>query len=282
MRRARRSFVAAIAILVGLLPAASRALASESTSDAKVRCAAAYEQAQELRRQDKLSASRSELMICNATCPRALALDCKRWLSEVEALMPTVLLRATDAQGHPVAARVLMDGALLVDRWGDAALSVDAGDHTFRFESPAGLSEDVRVSLHGGEREREIKAVLAPTADPLAGPSTPVPQTTKVLGAVGIGGLGVAGVLTLIGHFQVGHLESTCAPHCTSGQVGAVRALYDLGWVSAGVGVASLAAALFVWHPWQKSDAAAPAPPPISRVFVMPSYGGARIGIDFQ
>ena len=72
---------------------------AEAAGQDKVRCAAAYEQAQELRRQDKLAASREQLRLCQETCPRSLLADSQRWDGELDALIPTARLRATDAEG---------------------------------------------------------------------------------------------------------------------------------------------------------------------------------------
>jgi hypothetical protein len=290
---ARRCLAAVIPVLVGVWPLSALAMGGATPSapakgDAKVRCAAAYEQAQELRRQEKLMASRSELLICEETCPRVLVTDCRKWQSEIDALMPTVLLRAVDAQGNPVDARVLLDGTLFLDRWSEAPLSVDAGDHTFRFESASGLAQDVRVSLHTAERGHVIKAVLAPASvqsPPTGAAGTrPIPGASYGLGAVGAATLGLAGVLTLAGHVQVGHLRSTCAlpvPHCSASEVDTVAAIYDIAWVSAGVGVAALAAALIVWRPWQSAYAAETPGPGAGHLFVKPTYGGALVGFDF-
>jgi hypothetical protein len=239
----------------------------------KVRCAAAYEQGQELRRQDKLSASRSQLLICEQTCPRTLVADCTKWRNEVEALMPTVRLRASDGQGRPVEARVLLDGTLLLERLAEEPVPVDSGDHTFHFESPSGVTADVSVSLHGGERAREVEAILAPPV--VTPPPAPhlVPTSSYVLGAVGVAGLATAGGFSLVGHVDAGHLRSTCAPGCAPGQVSSIATLYDVGWVSAGVGVASLAVALVLWKPWQRTPATV-----TSGLFVAPTIGGALIG----
>jgi hypothetical protein len=270
MHRARRGFAAATLVLA----------ASSSTTVAhavdKVRCAAAYEQGQELRRQDKLSASRSQLLICEQNCPKALAADCTKWQAEVEALMPTVRLRARDALGQPIGARVFVDGALLLDQLVDAPVPVDSGDHTFRFESPSGVTADVHVSLHGAERAREIEAVLAPAVVAVAVPSArrSIPPSAYVLGAMGVAGLALAAGLSLKGHLDAGHLRSTCAPGCAPDQVDSIATLYDVAWVGAGVGVASLAVALALWRPWQF----APAPPAAGDLFVAPTIGGAMVG----
>jgi hypothetical protein len=250
---------------------------AEAAGDTKVRCAAAYEQSQELRRQDKLSAARSQLLLCEQTCPRALATDCKRWGSEVDALLPTVRLHATDGQGHAVDARVLVDGTLLVERLPDASVQVDTGDHRFRFESATGLTDEVRVSLHGGERDREIAAVLAPAAFPpaaLSPPPTPrpIPPATYALGGLGVAGLGLGLALAIDGHVNASHLQSTCSPACAPSRVDAIGTVYDVAWVSAGVGVAAIAGALLWWRPWQKTASST-----ATTVFVAPTVGGLRL-----
>jgi hypothetical protein len=276
---ARRRLAAASALLAA--SSASSAAIATNAAD-KVRCTAAYEQSQELRRHDALSAARSQLVICEQACPRALAADCTKWEAEVEALMPTVRLRATDGQGHSVDARVLVDGTLLVERIGDASIAVDSGDHTFRFESASGLTSEVRVSLHGGERDRTIEAVLAPAraAEPAAHASEgrPFPTPTYVLGAVGVVGVGLALALTTWGHLDAGHLASTCAPRCAPGDVDSIRTAYDVGWVIGGIGVVSLAVALVLWKPWEERPA-----PTSGGLFVLPTVGGgAALGWTFR
>lgn len=268
-----RGTVAAIGVLF-VVPS----LATPSRAADKVRCGAAYEQGQELRRQDKLSAAREQLMICEQTCPKTLTADCTRWRQEVEALMPTVRLRASDGQGHPVDARVLMDGTLLLDKLVDAPVAVDSGEHTFRFESASGLTTEVHVSLHGAERGREIEGVLAPASPPAPavappGKLPPVPTVSWVLAAVGGVGLGLGAVLSVKGHIDASHLQSTCAPSCAPGEVDSIATQYTVGWVGAGIGVAALAAAVVLWAPWRSGE-----PAQSGRLYVAPTLGGAVVG----
>jgi hypothetical protein len=256
--------------------------ASARADDAKVRCAAAYEQAQVLRRQDKLAASRSELTICEQTCPRALAADCTKWRGEVEALMPTVRLSARDANGHAVDARVLVDGTVLLEHLTDAPVPVDSGEHTFRFESPSGAAADVHAQLHGGERAKEIEAVFPVAQGTSTAPSQPhdgesgMPTASYVLGGIGIVGLGVGGALSIKGHLDASHLQSTCAPYCAPSDVNAISTLYTAGWISAGVGAAALVAALVVWRPWDRSTSTT-----AQSVFVVPAAFGAGAPTGF-
>ncbi len=277
MLRVRRTLLA-----LGLVLAGASSVSQARADDSKVRCAAAYEQGQELRRQDKLAASRTELSICEQTCPRALAADCTKWQTEVLALMPTVRLRARNREGHPVSARVLMDGAPLTEQVTDAALPVDSGEHTFRFESAEGVSVDVHASLHAGERGKEVVAVLGALSLPAAAPPTaatsrPMPTATYVFGAIGLAGLGLGAALSSKGHVDASHLESTCAPACSPSDVNAISTLYTVGWVSAGVGLASVAAGLVVWRPWEHASQAS-----AQRMFVSPQLGGATLGVSLD
>ena len=291
MRKAGRGIATVALLLLGTTPSQasspSPAPASKITEEAKVRCTAAYEEAQELRRQERLMAAKSELSICVQTCPAILLTDCVRWQSEVDALMPTVLLRATDDRGRPIPARVLLDGTLLLDRWTEAPVAVDAGDHTFRFETPTGLSQEVRVSLHSGERGRDVHAALFATAPApvrlTAGspPSRPVPRAAWVVGGVGAFVLTAGGALALVGHVQESHLSHSCAPHCTPAEVSTVVDLYDVAWVSAGVGAALLLTSLLVWRPWS-SSVESRAQAASSSILVAPSLGGGLVKFSFQ
>src|SRR6185312_12809902 len=78
-------------------------------------CISAAEQSQVQRRDAHLRAARAQLVLCaRDACPRAIQKDCKRWLGEVEAAMPTVVIHAVDPSGGDiVGARALVDGVRL-------------------------------------------------------------------------------------------------------------------------------------------------------------------------
>jgi hypothetical protein len=258
------------------------ATSAYSMDDAKVRCAAAYEQAQQLRRQDRLLSARAQLLICKETCSAAFAQDCERWRSEVDTLLPTVRLRPLDANGQPLAAvRVFIDGLLLEDVKVGAPLQVDAGEHTFRFESPPLKPIQVRVALHGGERERDVSVMLKPES--AAGDEggegetkmRPPTAATYIFGAVSLIGFGVAGGLSLKGHLDYSERKDACAPRCTQGDVDSIFGIYRAAWISAGVGAAALVGAILVWRPWErvavKQESAG--------FFVAPSLTGVAVGM---
>src|SRR5262245_50081541 len=67
----------------------------------KEQCAQAYEQAQSLQMEHRLLEARAELQVCtNEKCPKQVSADCWRWLANVEASTPTLVITARSAAGE--------------------------------------------------------------------------------------------------------------------------------------------------------------------------------------
>src|SRR5258706_11127444 len=79
--------------------------------DVKNACASASETAQQLRIDGKLRAAHEQLTACSRPiCPAIVKRDCDAWLSEVEAILPSIVLVARDETGRDlVDVRVLLD-----------------------------------------------------------------------------------------------------------------------------------------------------------------------------
>jgi hypothetical protein len=288
------------ALASGLVVSALSSVASPAWAGDKQRCTEAYEQSQELRRQKKLSGARAALLVCEQECPRILVTDCERWRSEVEAVLPTVRLEATDAQGKPADAGVLVDGVPLVSRVGDDPVAVDPGEHVFRFVGRDGATSEQRVILKEGEQGRTVSAVLgAPAsgdspetgggvsgehaAPRTGGERRHIPVASYVLGGVGVVGLAVGTVLTIKGHVDESDLRSSCAPTCSTGAVDSIAHQYNGAWISAGVGLVALGTAVVLWRPWQREPAAprAASLAPLVTPVVTPTFAGAAARISF-
>ena len=147
----------------------------------KKACLASYESSQELRRQGSLRAAREQFAVCaRAVCPKALSVDCTKWLEEVQSTMPTVVIEGRDAAGgETIAIRVLLDGKPLVERLDGRAIEVDPGQRTFRYEY-GGEHIEERIVIREGERNRKLtasfaKAAPAPSATPPATAAPPTP-----------------------------------------------------------------------------------------------------------
>src|SRR4051794_15860289 len=101
---------ASIAVLgaIGVAPMSARA-------DEKAACVAAVEEADTLRTKGSLKAAREDFIRCAQTsCPKVVRDDCATGLREVEAELPSVVIRATDGAGNDLAdVRVEARGATL-------------------------------------------------------------------------------------------------------------------------------------------------------------------------
>jgi hypothetical protein len=208
--------VAPIMALSVLVTAPARA---EVTKD---QCVDANGEAQELRREGKLSAARDKLVLCsNRSCPAMVRDDCTKRLDELEKAQPTVAFEAKDAAGNDVSVvKVTVDGKPLADKLDGTALRVDVGQHVFTFEVVGQPPVTRTLVMTEGEKGRQevvaigaaSPATSAPTfaaAPPrqAAGSQTPAagplhieqPATTggmgtqRVFGLVS-GGIGLAGV----------------------------------------------------------------------------------------
>jgi hypothetical protein len=261
-----RSFVLAsllrrIFLSLAFVLAADHA-ARASDVDSKARCKASYENAQVLRREEKLATARVQLGICRETCPGPLAQQCVAWDSEIEALIPTVRIAVRDrATGILIKdVRISIDGRL-IEATSDL-IQVDPGTHTFRVEATGYSPIETREETHAGEREHPINILLdapPPTShqQPTAPPPAP-PQKSKlpsvIFGSIGGVSVGFAGALSLKGHLDKSSLKDDCAPYCSEGDVDSIRTLW---WTSAGlatVGILAITAAILLWPPAHESS----------------------------
>jgi hypothetical protein len=229
--------------------------ASATGETDKIECATSYTKGQELRRQGSLRAAREQLLVCASERCGKIQPECVRWVTELDETMPSVVLRARDAQGGDVAdVRVLLDGAPLVERLDGRTVPVDPGEHTFRFERAGSPPVDFHALIVEAEKSREVSvrfggsasalpAMAPPVATVVA--SRPIPWSAYLLGGIGLAGLGTFSLFGVWGVADRGDLEA-CRGTCSSSQVDAVEHKFIVADVSLGVSVAALGAALVV------------------------------------
>src|SRR5262245_49024443 len=128
MRRGASAFLVA-AVLLGIGDRASAA-------DEKLACVTAAETAQQQRSANKLRQARASLHICaRDVCPAVVRSDCTQWLAEVEASVPTIVLRAQDPRGADLTdVKVQLDGAPIADKIDGLPIEVDPGQHVLSWE----------------------------------------------------------------------------------------------------------------------------------------------------
>jgi hypothetical protein len=259
-------------------------------------CIASSTSGQTLRKDGKLLAAREEMIACaRDACPAIVRAHCARWLSEVDASIPSVVVRAQDASGaDAIGAHLTIDGR--TSKLDGQPVRLDPGTHTIAIANDHGGQKSESVLLVEGETSRIVTLRFppppgaAPAAEPAPPPAPPppasrterrVPTGAWVLGGAGVVVLGVATYFGVAAANQLSTLDGTCSPHCTNAatQTGRTDALaFD---VSLGVGIAAVAGAV-LWAVAFPSRETVPATARATARFdVKPVAGGAVAGVTF-
>jgi hypothetical protein len=245
---------AAASLILALATVAPRA-AADSTSD----CIAASEDAQSLRDRRSLLAARDRLAVCSRdVCPAPIRFDCIQQRGEVDAAMPSVVLRAKDARAEDlVDVRVLCDGVVLATQEDGKALAVDPGTHTFRFEAQGVPPVERKLVIGEGEKNRLILAEMVSATSALRVSAAPTPAESVepatllwtpglVVGAIGVAATIPMTVLWLSSTGDVHQMRDTCAPSaggagCSADRVDSDRTKLVIGDFFLGVAAAGIA-----------------------------------------
>jgi hypothetical protein len=250
----------------------------------KAACAHAAEEGQRLRAESKLREAREAFTACAAErCPALIRSDCSGWLAEVEAAVPTVVIRAIPAeeQGRELfEVEVRIDGVVQTSKLDGRELPVNPGEHHFAFSAPGRVPAEDDIVVRVGEKHR-LLTVSLPSVNPPAPAAIvkPLPPPPPRMGAgtkallIG-GGVALAGAAAFgtSGWLEERSLRRTCAPACQQGDVDGARLRLRVADVSLLVAVAALAGAgVLIWT----------APDGNSSVGVTPLARGALVGVRF-
>ena len=263
----RRGMGSLLMVALALAPATSRVLAAPKVpagpaappgAKDKKECLAATNEGQDLRGEGKLRAAREQFLLCaREVCPGALRTECTKWVGELDADIPSIVVRVTRDQLDVEGANVTLDGApIALD---GKPIVLDPGPHTLVASAPppaAGSSEQ-KLVLATGEKNRSVTLVL-PTTEPKAEPASPppvivAPQTSGsgapawawVAGGVGVAGLGVFAFFAATGVHDVHRLDSECAPRCADADVDAAKRKLLFADIGLGVGIVGLGLATY-------------------------------------
>jgi hypothetical protein len=262
-------------VLAGALALAAPGVAR---GDDTVReCIAASTDGQTLRDQGSLRAARERLLVCaRDVCPGIVRSHCAKWLAEVEARTPSLVVRAQDATGADRPDAVLnVDGAPA--KLDGHALALDPGEHTLTVTIDQ-TTKRQKLLLVEGERSRVVVVRMEPPAAPLVHEERPpaprettrgVPLGAWILGGAGVAMLGGALAFTFVAKGDKDTLDATCSPHCTQAATQPGRthqAVSDVLYVAGGVAVAGAMVWAFVWPSRSESEV---------RVGIAPTIGGA-------
>lgn len=172
------------------------AVCADVRADSKQECAAAYEKTQALRDEAKLIDARIQAVACSSsTCSDYVITDCARWLTELDAILPTVVFTAVDGAGaETTAVRVTVDGQVVSEKLDGKAVPMDPGEHTVLFESAGAAVIQQKVLIRQGEKNRLLAASFKKA--PPEGPVGPAGSSWNGyrIGAIAAGVVGLAGI----------------------------------------------------------------------------------------
>lgn len=282
-----RSIPFAIGMSLSIIPAIAQA------ADEQV-CSAAHVQAQVLKRDapEKLIERRAQLRICaGSTCARSIIEACTKWMSEVDDLIPTMVVAVTDEHGLDVkSVNLVVDGtarASGVYRADGSRVELDPGEHKLFVAAIGYRTEYATVTVRPGERTRlalvlTALAPLAPKREREAeSGGRPIPTASLIAFGGGAVGLLAGVVLTVV---ALGEKSKCSANACVGTNPTANESALEketigltLGYATAVVG-AGLGLALWL-HDTKKDPAPTNLGPPSARARVMPLLGAGWLGV---
>lgn len=251
-------------------------------------CADAYTKGQEERLAGRLISARAQFQTCaDPSCPGAVVQDCKRWVTEVEADLPSAVIKVTDTAGRvPMGLSVFLDGqSVPIDALGKPFV-LAPGPHVLHIEAPGYRTLELDPALRPEDRQLPINALLrfepssSPVADaPLAprptSTSAPVPVAAITFAAVGTVALGTSLFFGLSAKSRYDDLKSECAPNCAQAQIDSVNSKALVSDVALGTSLVAFGAAAYFYFS-AKSDA-----PAATALRIEPSPQGATARLRF-
>lgn len=223
-------------------------------ADVKRECVEASTAGQTSRDAGELKSARDSFLTCSRDqCPTVVKSSCARWLSEVEAQLPSIVVRAADASDADITEGTATVDGVEVPLDGKP-ISLDPGKHLVVVETAGGVRLEKKVLLAAGEKSRLIELrVEAPKSEPekgttgasarVASDSRGIPTGAWILGGAGVLALGSFGYFGLSAKSELNKLDS-CSPQCDRSQSDAGRRDALIADVSLGVGVVALAGAV--------------------------------------
>jgi hypothetical protein len=272
----RRSVVASV-VASALFGVAGRAAADDVLA-----CVSAAEAAQRQRAAGKLLQARASLQICSRdVCPGVIRSDCTRWRAEVEASLPTIVLRAQDTRGRDLTdVKVSLDGAPIADKIDGFPIEVDPGQHVLSGEHAGSKRVRQEIVIRTGDRNRTISF---PFEDLEQAPGVPLPPSPPpparpspaawIFAGVGVAAAGV-GTFFLVSAIRDRNelLRQSCKPTCDPSQVDAGQRNADIATIGYGAAILSGGLATYFFLTPTKHKATAL---PSREVLVTPLLGGA-------
>jgi hypothetical protein len=248
----------------------SGAASGDLSAPAVAECVAAHDNAGLLRLKDQWLDARAVMQRCaNDACPIAIRSDCRAWLDEVVAALPTLLvvIERDDDGARPV--RLDLDGRNLELPEKLGPIEVVPGPHRLRFTLDGYPSVEVDVTLQKGEKNHVVRARFVrprpaapapspPSPPPPPPPTRPVPLATVLYGGGSLALLATSAALLGAALDSRATARDACAPGCpTERRESIQRRLLVVDIVGvAGLALGGLAVYSYVRRPWVTEEGA--------------------------
>jgi hypothetical protein len=231
--------------------------AGPALADDKLTCVHAADAAQEQRTAGKLLDARASLHTCaREVCPALVRSDCTQWLSEVEASMPTIVIRAQNARGDDLSdVQVDLDGRRMADRLEGLPIDVDPGPHVLVWRR-GGKSARQEIVVHTAEKNRTVTLRVETTDVLPASISSDAPPPDKrfrpgaaawILAGVAVVGAASFGSFASRGTSEVREMRNECAGHCPASRVDAAQEKLLVADISLGAALVSAGVATYLF-----------------------------------
>jgi hypothetical protein len=227
------------------------------------------EKTESMRAEGHYRDARARLLECvNAQCGGDVRRRCAATLQKLDAVTPSIVVRAEDANGNDVTdVSVKLGDELLVKSLDGMAIPVDPGEHRFAFQRVGEEPVVQTLTIQRGEKFRSIDVQIGPSATDTeqagVGADGPASKSNArwVAGGslIGVGAFGLVGFtwLGLSARSTEKELQRTCKTACNKARVDAMGTRYVLANVSLGVGVAALGVATWLLLSAPASDGVA-------------------------
>lgn len=229
---------------------------TEAAAQANDASCAAVEQTEAMREEGRYREARARLLECvNAQCGGDVRRRCAATLQKLDAVTPSIVVRAEDELGNDVTdVAVALGDEPLVSTLDGMAIPVDPGEHRFVFRRPGYEPVTQTLTIQRGEKFRSIDVqfgtqpggtLRAVEVDDASSSSSGRWVASASLIGVGVAGLTGFTWLGLKARSREKDLE-LCKPECSKGSVSGVRQRYVMANVSGAVGVLALGAATYL------------------------------------
>lgn len=224
-------------------------------------CVSASTAAQQEQKNGSYLAAKRQLEVCaNPQCPSVVQSDCTKWLAEVLASMPSLVVVARLDGVDQRQARVLLDGHLWQAELSGRPEDIEPGQHELTV-TVGTQTRFQKLLVNVGEKNRLVvfEFATAVTDGPGVESGRRFPLVPVVLSTVALAGVTTFAVLGLSGRVGLDALlkqECAATKSCAPSAVAELQRRFLIADVALGAGVVAAAFATWQWIAWASAPVA--------------------------